>query len=71
MGLYALYMSTLGNMSDLFAGNPYASKLKDPLRHDVPQELLDADPQFAKLVEEANKRLGYPMCGAATPRHIV
>ena len=54
-------MTTLGNMSDLFAGNPYASKLKDPLRYDVPQELLDADPQFAKLVEEANKRLGYPM----------
>lgn len=68
MGLYALYMSTLGNMPDLFAGNPYASKLKDPLRYDVPQELLDADPQFAKLVEEANKRLGYPyVWGGYTP----
>lgn len=60
MGLYALYMSTLGNMPDLFAGNPHASQLKEPLRYDVPQELLDADPQFALLVEEANKRLGYP-----------
>lgn len=68
MGLYAMYMSTLGNMPDLFAGNPYASKLKDPLRYDVPQELLDADPQFAKLVEEANKRLGYPyVWGGYTP----
>lgn len=60
MGLYALYISTLGNMPDLFAGNSYASALKDPLRYDVPQELLDADPRFALLVEEANKRLGYP-----------
>ncbi len=60
MGLYALYMSTLGNMSDLFAGNPYASELKDPMEYDVPQELLDADPQFALLVEAANECLGYP-----------
>ena len=60
MGLYALYMSTLGNMPDLFAGNPYASELKEPLRYDVPQELLDADPQFALLVEAANECLGYP-----------
>lgn len=60
MGLYALYMSTLGNMPDLFTGNPYASELKEPLRYDVPQELLDADPQFALLVEAANECLGYP-----------
>lgn len=60
MGLYALYMSTLGNMPDLFAGNPYASELKEPLRYDVPQELLDADPQFALLVEAANSCLGFP-----------
>ncbi len=68
MGLYALYMSTLGNFPDLFAGTPYASELKDPLEYDVPQELLDADPQFALLVEEANKRLGYPyVWGGYTP----
>lgn len=60
MGLYALYMSTLGNRPDLFAGNAHASTLKEPLRYDVPQALLDADSQFALLVEEANKRLGYP-----------
>lgn len=60
MGLYALYMSTLGNMPELFAGNPYASELKDPLVYEVPQELLDADPQFALLVEAANECLGYP-----------
>ncbi len=60
VGLYALYMSTLGNFPNIFAGNPHASTLKDPLEYDVPQELLDADPKFALLVEEANKRLGYP-----------
>lgn len=60
MGLYALYMSTLGNMPDLFAGNPHASKLKEPMVYDVPQELLDADLQFALLVDAANKCLGYP-----------
>ena len=59
MGLYALYMSTLGNMPHLFSG-AHASTLKEPLRYDVPQELLDADPQFALLVEAANSCLGYP-----------
>lgn len=59
MGLYALYMSTLGNMPHLFSG-AHVSTLKEPLRYDVPQELLDADPQFALLVEAANSCLGYP-----------
>ena len=59
VGLYAMYMSTLGNMPGLFTG-AHASTLKDPLEYDVPQELLEADPKFALLVEEANKRLGYP-----------
>lgn len=60
VGLYALYMSTLGNMPELFSGNPYASKLRTPLMYDVPQQLLDADLQFAKLIEAANSCLGYP-----------
>jgi len=59
VGLYAMYMSTLGNMPGLFTG-AHASTLKDPMEYDVPQELLDADPKFALLGEEANKRLGYP-----------
>ena len=28
--------------------------------YDIPQETLDADPTFAKLMEEANKYVGYP-----------
>ena len=59
MGLYALYMSTHGNMDGIFRGK-HCSELKDPTIYEVPQELLDADPNFALLIEEANKRLGYP-----------
>ena len=67
VGLYALYMSTHGNMDGLFHG-PHVSELTEPLKYDVPQELLDADPKFALLVEEANKRLGYPyVWGGYTP----
>ena len=67
MGLYALYMSTHGNMDGIFRGK-HCSELKDPTIYEVPQELLDADPKFALLVEEANKRLGYPyVWGGYTP----
>lgn len=68
MGLYALYMSTLGNMPDIFAGNPYASRLKDPLLYDIPEEVLKADAKFAMLMEEANRYIGYPyVWGGASP----
>ena len=60
VGLYALYMSTLGNMPEVFAGDPHASTLKEPLIYEVPQEMLDADPRFAAIITEANKYLGYP-----------
>lgn len=60
LGVYALYMASLGNMPDLFAGMPHASHLEEPLLYDVPQAYKDADPQFAKLIEEAEKYLGYP-----------
>ena len=59
VGLYAMYMSTLGNMPDLFSG-PHCSKLTMPMEYDIPQELLDADPQFAALAKAANDCLGYP-----------
>ena len=59
MGMYALYMGTHGNMEGIFHG-PHATPLKDPLLYDIPQATLDADPAFAKLMEEANKYVGYP-----------
>lgn len=59
LGMYALYMSTLGNMPDLFSG-AHCSQLRDPVIHEVPQAYLDADPNFALLITEANKYVGYP-----------
>ena len=59
LGMYALYMSTHGNMEGIFSGK-YATPLKDPMIYDIPQETLDADPTFATLMEEATKYIGYP-----------
>ncbi len=68
MGMYALYMSTHGQMEGIFAGNPHATPLKDPMLYDIPQETLDADPNFAALMEEATKYIGYPyVWGGASP----
>ena len=68
MGMYALYMSTLGNMPELFAGNAHASHLREPGKYDVPEETLAADPQFARIMEEAQKYIGYPyVWGGASP----
>ncbi|MBR3016705.1 MAG: C40 family peptidase [Clostridia bacterium] len=59
MSMYAMYMSTHGNMEGIFSG-PHAPPLKDPTLYDIPQSLLDADPEFARLMEEATKYIGYP-----------
>ena len=67
MGMYALYMASHGNMEGIFHG-PHAVPLKDPMLYDIPQETLDADPTFAKLMEEATKYIGYPyVWGGASP----
>ena len=59
MSMYAMYMSTHGNMEGVFSG-PHAPPLKEPTLYDIPQSLLDADPEFARLMEEATKYIGYP-----------
>ena len=51
VGLYALYMSTHGNMPEVFAGYPHASALKEPMIYDVPQSALDADPRTTDFSE--------------------
>ena len=68
MGLYALYMSTLGNMPDLFAGKPHASQLKDPLLYDVPEEYKQADPQFESSSRKRKNIWAFRMSGAVRRR---
>lgn len=59
VGRYAMYISVLGNREDLFRGNPYASTLREPGKHDVPESYLE-DETFRRLLEEAEKYIGYP-----------
>ena len=59
-GVFALYMATLGNYPDLFAGKPHASQLKEPMEYEVPEAYKQADPKFAKLIEAGERYIGYP-----------
>ena len=59
VGRYAMYISVLGNREDLFRGNPYASTLREPGKHDVPESYLE-DETFRRILEEAEKYIGYP-----------
>ena len=69
VSMYAVYMATLGNRPDLFPQGEYpnASGREDYLDYDVPPEAL-ADEQFAAILKEAEKYLGYPyVWGGANP----
>ena len=61
VGMYAVYMSTLGNRPDLFPQSQYpnASVLKQYTNYNIPEKYL-ADETFAAIIEEAEKYLGYP-----------
>ena len=51
VGMYALYMATLGNYPDLFAGKPHASQLKEPMEYEV-QTQFDYYTGELKVVRE-------------------
>lgn len=61
LSMYAVYMSTLGNRPDLFGDSAYVNRYyhTEYEKYEIPPEAL-ADEQFAAVIAEAEKYLGFP-----------
>ena len=65
--MFGVYMETQGNKDYLFEGNIYAPSKGEYTDYDIPPDAL-TDPDFAALIQESEKYLGYPyVWGGSSP----